>query len=190
MICVAVDCDRKAISKHCCDKHYRRLLKWGDPNYNPRPMVYGNEVERFHLKYQIEENGCWIWIGGTRPNRVGNLYGRHSRNDGSSISAHRFSWEVHNGPTHEGLLVCHHCDVTLCVNPKHLFLGTYQDNSDDMVWKGRFCKDRGEDKKGRAKLTNDQAFWIKHDSRSLSVLAKIYNVSPTTIFRIKSGESY
>ena len=33
MKCIAKDCGRDAISKSCCDKHYRRLIKHGDINY-------------------------------------------------------------------------------------------------------------------------------------------------------------
>ena len=33
MVCVADNCDRAAVSRSCCDKHYRRLIKHGDINY-------------------------------------------------------------------------------------------------------------------------------------------------------------
>ena len=81
---------------------------------------------------------CWLWTANR--NSVG--YGMIAPGYGgrSSILAHRASWELANGPVPAGLFVCHHCDTPLCVNPAHLFLGTDQENKDDMVRKGRSPK--------------------------------------------------
>jgi hypothetical protein len=51
--------------------------------------------------------------------------------------AHRYGYELQNGPISAGLLSCHHCDNPPCVRGTHLFAGTSGDNSRDMSRKGR-----------------------------------------------------
>lgn len=45
--------------------------------------------------------------------------------------AHRLSWIAFNGPVNDGLFVLHKCDNRMCIKPKHLYLGTQQDNVND-----------------------------------------------------------
>lgn len=87
-------------------------------------------------------SGCWIWLGQIRANPAGLAYGRltiGNRFDGSrrTVSAHRYSYETYKGPIPDGLYACHHCDVSLCVNPDHLFAGTQRENMCDAYRKGR-----------------------------------------------------
>lgn len=51
--------------------------------------------------------------------------------------AHRLVWEANKGPIPIGILVCHTCDNTRCINIEHLFLGTPQENMQDKVNKNR-----------------------------------------------------
>ena len=78
------------------------------------------------------QDACWTWTAG----RITDGYGGFKLN-GKITPAHRIAWELTFGPIAEGLLACHRCDHPPCCNPTHLFLGTVQDNSDDMVLKGR-----------------------------------------------------
>lgn len=190
-ICLFDGCNRKAVCRGYCDKHYRRILKRGNVNdYGCRVVDEGNAVDRFHKKYEIKESGCWIWTGGTRSNSKGVLYPRHWTDDKKSTGAHRFSYELTHGQIPNGMYVCHRCDTPLCVNPDHLFIGTHKDNMKDMVNKKRSFAGRGELKKGLAKLTNEQADEIKRLKLSQSKLGALYGVSQTTIGRIKRGISY
>lgn len=191
MKCAFDECERDAVCKGYCDKHYRRVLRRGDVNdYGSRKVAEGDAIERFHQKYEINESGCWMWTGGTRPNSKGVLYPRHWTDDSESIGAHRFSFELVHGAIPQGMYVCHKCDTPLCVNPDHLFLGSHQDNMCDMVAKQRSFTGRGEDKKGRSKLTNQQADQIRKMGMSHSKIAAMFGVSATTIGRIKRKESY
>lgn len=81
---------------------------------------------------------CWDWVGA----RVFAGYGSMTVafDDGRGrirLSAHRISYELRYGPFDEKMLVMHMCDNKACVNPHHLFLGTYSDNLQDSIDKGR-----------------------------------------------------
>lgn len=113
-----------------------RMRKDGKlPPWTPVPLR-----ERLNGMYREDENGCWIWTG----SKLESGYGMVRCEQGHYIRVHRASWIVHRGPIPDGLLVCHRCDVPLCINPDHLFLGTSKDNTQDMIKKGRKVTCPGE----------------------------------------------
>lgn len=120
---------------------------------------------------------CWLWIGPLYRKGYGQINGK---------SAHRVSWEMHNGPIPEGSLVCHHCDVRNCVRPDHLFLGTHADNLRDAYSKGRrqqmfLARERNPN----AKLSEDSVNYIRSSPKSLRQLAKELGVAHSEIHKIR-----
>lgn len=110
--------------------------------FKPRPAHYTALADahdgaatpsRMENYIPVPESGCWLWLGGWDANG----YGKVSRNGKVITTAHRLFYFERNGPIPTGLVVCHKCDTPACCNPDHLFLGTYQDNIDDMIRKGR-----------------------------------------------------
>ncbi len=190
--CNVDGCCREAKSKGMCDKHYRRTRKYGDPlSFGSRIVDEGDDVARFNAKFvRGNAHECWNWQGGTRPNGKGVLYGRHHLSNGSVIGAHRFAFQQVTGVLPVGMFVCHTCDNPLCVNPSHLFLGNHADNMRDMVAKGRSFKGAGENKKGRALLTNEQATELRMSSLTERELGIKYGMSAGNAGHIRRGKSY
>ncbi len=142
--------------------------------------------ERFWEKVDKRgPNQCWPWTRGRNDKGYGQL--RAGAPVRRMILAHRVSYELHKGNVRDGLCVLHECDNPICCNPKHLFLGTHQENMDDRGAKGR--SPRGE-KQGSAKLTDIEIEEIRRDYRWRSpthgstALALKYGVSFGHIIRI------
>lgn len=96
-------------------------------------LIYQN---RFWKKVEIKSSEeCWEWKGITWPNGYG-AFDMHLFGIKSGLT-HRLSWMFHHGKIPDGICVCHKCDNKKCVNPDHLFLGTHQDNMDDIRRKKR-----------------------------------------------------
>ena len=130
----------------------------------------------------IPESGCWLWTGTQNPTGYGEIRDKETRR---KCLAHRVSWERVNGQIPEGLFVLHKCDVKLCVNPQHLFLGTHSDNMADWVAKGA----RRASAKTN-KVTYEDAQEIIASSDSASVLSKKYGISMWAISAIRNGRSW
>lgn len=130
-------------------------------------------------------------------------YGQFNVTHRQPRGAHRIAWELTYGPIPKGLWVLHRCDNRICVRPDHLWLGTSQDNSRDMVTKGRSGTgdrhvshthpasiNRGE-KHGCARLTEAAIREIRsRPTARVTDLAAEFRISKTTIRDIRSGRTW
>jgi hypothetical protein len=136
-------------------------------------------LNNFWTKVKKTET-CWLWIGGVHKNGYGAFTVlRHH------LTPHRFSWTLHKGEIPEGYWVLHKCDVRLCVNPEHLFIGDRDMNISDMVLKNRQAKGTTS---GVCKFTEEQVREIRMSyvpwKTSMQSLADKYGVTVNSIFQI------
>ena len=110
--------------------------------------------DKFQEKYVVSgESGCWLWTASKDVEGYGQM-----AHKGKRYRSHRLSFELHKGEIPDGLKVLHKCDNPSCVNPDHLFLGTHQENMDDMLAKGR--QQKGS-RHAHSKITEEVAALIK-----------------------------
>lgn len=159
--CTIAGCTRldMKIIRGMCTTCYGRWLLDGKPTVPRSPVRMSPKLspeEKFwHYTDKRGSAECWLWTGS-----LSKGYGFFTvKGTRARVPAHRFSWELHNGPIPDGLLVRHKvCDNPPCVNPAHLDVGTHGDNSRDMVDHNRSTA--GE-RHGNAVLTEDDVREIR-----------------------------
>lgn len=164
----------------------------------PRPAV---TVENFWDRVKVgKANECWPWFGPvSRGPRNKYPYGRVDAFGFKGIYVHRIAYWIANGgrmPFRKDgdALVIHSCDNTLCCNPKHLRIGTHQENMNDKVKRGRQHKFTSIGSP-RAKLTQHDVAQIRmqfdpENGATRKALALLYDVSVSTIKGVLSGRHY
>lgn len=134
-------------------------------------------------QYEVGEGGCWNWTG-TLNNKG---YGRFQF-EGKSYGAHRVAFAVGKNTALPGIVVvCHRCDNPRCMNPEHLFLGTLDDNNQDMRAKGRARAPKGE-ASPKCKLTEKDIADIRASALRQADLCRLYGISDGHMSRIISGK--
>lgn len=117
---------------------------------------------------------CLLWTGAT--NNAG--YG-HLKRRGKLITVHRYSYEINVGPIAKGMHVLHRCDVRLCVEPSHLYLGVNASNVADCI-----ARDRRTPLK---KLDAEQAIEVRLSKEPIAALARRFNLTEDQVRRLRRG---
>lgn len=115
-ICSIEGCTSRACSRSMCRSHY---MKWWRAQIKS-DWGAGSRLEQ-QFWWKVDKNnsgGCWLWTGANN-----GVYGRFAAGQ-----AHRFAYELLNGPIPGDYVLDHLCRVTLCVNPEHLEVVTQGEN--------------------------------------------------------------
>jgi len=155
---------------------------------------YQQRREEFSSRFIKKPSGCWIWNGPVAPDGYG-LSG-----NGKFFRAHRASYILWKGEIPKGMWVLHKCDVPLCVNPDHLYVGSCRQNVKDALDRGLFpvgpnpkkgnpCERNGNHKLTEKEVKSLRAEYIPY-KMGAHRLAKKYNISKRQVLRIIKGESW
>lgn len=132
------------------------------------------------LVYKTENH--WYWEGAI--NDKG--YGYFSR---PTIFAHRLSYFLYYDVDPLKQDVLHKCDIPLCINPEHLFLGNQSDNIKDMDKKDR----RAKGEFAKSKMLDEEVKQIKQyllNGERICDLAREHKVNWRTIYDIKKSRTW
>lgn len=184
--CLVDGCESPTRANGMCNKHNLRVRYYGSADGGKRN--HATLEDRFFRKINKTES-CWLWTGNVRPNGYGSIQegGKGSR----TISVHRLSYQLHKGQIPNGLVVMHSCDTPACVNPDHLSIGTYKENTADMIAKGRkrtvAPKGIGN---GKAKLNDDLVRYIRQSNKNAASIARELSLSGNCIRGVRSGRTW
>jgi hypothetical protein len=146
------------------------------------------DIKRFLSHVNINDLfDCWEWTGRKKETGYGITYFK-----GKESKAHRVSYLLSYGTIDNNLFVLHKCNNPSCVNPAHLYLGTPQDNMNDMVKANRSCDNHGENNPN-SKLTEKQVIEIIEllkTNISQVKIAQIFSVSKYIVNEIKTGNTW
>lgn len=156
------------------------------------PVLGLRQAASFILKIEASSvHECWRWNGASDKDGYGVFTVRQNR-VAMTYKANRISFWFFGGDDPEDKLICHHCDNPWCVNPLHLFIGTYTDNARDRAKKGRSFSPLGERNNG-SRLTEGSVFEIRRLFKSgiaRKELAKRFSINESTVHNIVKRKSW
>lgn len=143
-------------------------------------------IEQRLIRNVHKTESCWVWLGCKNAYGYGVMAYKMKRQ-----LAHRWAYQIFNGPLKKGLGVLHKCHNPSCVNPRHLYLGNQKQNMRDCVLASR--QNRGF-KNGQAKLTEDKVkqilFLLKTRQFLDREIAMEFEINRGTVNSIKLGKRW
>jgi hypothetical protein len=145
--------------------------------------------ERLSAKLDRVSSACWLFEGSVHSHSgYGQLRDISPTTGKPTIRyAHIIAWELrHQMRVPAGMHVLHarECTSKTCCNPAHLRVGTRLENMDDARREGRFQSRKLNGSKAVAICAAFDA------GTTIPTLAKRYDVTVQTIWKITSGKSY
>lgn len=163
------------------DEH--NLTKFWNKIYNPSPG---------------DPDACWEWKAKRDKNGYGILFLKNPEVEGKpgwkALRAPRLMWVIENDrDIPKGLQVQHTCDNPQCTNPRHLKIGTHQDNALDREQRRPDYHIKGE-AHFRSVLTNQMArqickmFYIQN--MKVCQIARVVNRDSHTVSQVITGRAW
>ena len=184
--CSVDECCVAARKRGMCSRHYLKWWRKTPKDLRPPTAQEATDQERFEMKVEKHgHGGCWLWTGARRASGHG-----YAVVSGVAIPAARAALEFAGSPRPGKLLALHRCDNPPCVNPKHLYWGTHQNNMDD-AW-ARGAMPTGSERHG-SKVTEAQVVEIRQryaDGAMGVDLAVEYGLSRPALYQITSGTKW
>jgi hypothetical protein len=135
------------------------------------------------LRKVFKTETCWYWLGclskqAYSKTNLGSKY----------ISAHALMWELTTGKrAPKGSVLMHSCDTPFCVNPSHLTVGSYSQNTSDAHAKGRWENGKEWD---REKANVFIHYLLAVGDMTQRAIAKSFGVSEHVISNIARGNTW
>lgn len=185
-VCSIPECDKPVRNRGYCLAHYKRLLRYGDPNI--RLKAANGEAVHYALVVAPAFVGdeCLIWPY-SKAGRLG--HGKVGLN-GKEHSASRVVCKIAHGeppsPKHHA---AHRCNVPACVNPAHLYWATPSENEGDKIANG--TSNRGE-RCGSNILTESDVRKIRQLKGTMSQrqIGTLFGVTDSAVRQIYRGRTW
>lgn len=189
--CLVADCNANAHHtaegrRGYCMCHYRRFMKYGDPETRKR-AIDGDPQKWLYDHAGYEGEGCLKWPFATRKDGYG-----HVRFAGTQMYVARaMCLIIHGPPPQEGMHGAHSCGKGHegCIHPKHVYWATPVENIGDRMR-------HGTSNRGRAKnqVLTEQMVRMAKQMRArgsrICDIARHFDVRYKTLSLIFYGKSW